>query len=83
MRSQGELQCHQAAAHRPIAGADEEAKDHTRGGLFHGFYEAPAQVTLDFLMVELGRFCQGITDHLSLAFVCETNAFLQAQWLFS
>lgn len=46
VRSQGELQRHQAAAHRPITGADEEAEGHTGGGLFHGVHEAPAQVSL-------------------------------------
>lgn len=46
MRRQGELQRHQAAAHRPVAGADEEAEEHAGGRLLHVLHEAPAQVAL-------------------------------------
>lgn len=51
MCGQGELQRHQAAAHRPVPGPDEEAEEHTGGGLLHVLHEATAQVTVDILIV--------------------------------
>lgn len=52
--SQGELKCHQAAAHSPVTSAVEEAEIHTSWGLLHVLHEAPAQVTLDVLIVTEG-----------------------------
>lgn len=57
MRCQGELQRHQAAAHRTVTGPDEEAEEHSGGGLLHVIPEAPAQVTVDILIVA-GRDCR-------------------------
>lgn len=51
MCSQGELQCYQAAAHRPVTGPDEETEEHTSRGLLHVLHEAAAQVALDTLIV--------------------------------
>lgn len=51
MCSQGELERHQAAAHRPVTGPDEEAEEHTSRGLLHVLHEATAQVALDMLIV--------------------------------
>lgn len=51
MRGQGELQRHQATAHSPVAGPDEEAEEHTGRGLLHVLHEAATQITLDILIV--------------------------------
>lgn len=74
VRSQGELQRYQAAAHRPVAGADEEAEEHPCGGLFHGFYEAPAQVSLGLdLSVVVGVVKISPVEPLCFLFVCLLN----------
>lgn len=51
MCSQGELQCHQAAAHGSVTGPDEEAEEHSSRGLLHVLHEAAAQVAVDMLIV--------------------------------
>lgn len=51
MCGQGELQRHQAAAHSPVTGPDEEAEEHTSRGLLHVLHEAAAQVPLDIWTV--------------------------------
>lgn len=77
--SQGELQCHQAAAHCPVTGPDEETEEHTSRGLLHVIHEAPAQIALDtsIVMEELSRLCTTYCEqqhgHLvNLTFVCVT-----------
>lgn len=49
--SQSELQRYQAAAHCPVTGPDEKAEEHSSRGLLHVLHEAPAQITLDILIV--------------------------------
>lgn len=51
MCSQGELQCHQTAADRPVPGPDEETEEHTGRGLLHVLHEATTQVAVDMLIV--------------------------------
>lgn len=63
MRSQGELQRHQATAHRPVAGPDEETEKHTSRGLLHVLYEAAAQNTLDLVIV-VGGVVENLYDIL-------------------
>lgn len=49
MCSQGELQRHQAAAHCPVTGPDEEAEEHTRRRLFYVLHEAATKVAVDMI----------------------------------
>lgn len=76
MCSQGELQCHQATAHCPVTSPDEETEEHTSRGLLNVIHEAPAQITLDMLIVmEKLRLCLAYCEQqhghaVNLTFVC-------------